>query len=113
MSPESEDGRVIAARFVEAGDKMGAAGPGRPGANAKPARELGLSGGRERRALLVTHADPFDGTAANRVRERIERIADQSENVFDPDLLKHADQHVRHRLGHLRLLWPVSVYSCT
>src|SRR5271166_2787792 len=83
---------------------MGAARAGRTGADPEPAGELGLAGGCKRCAFLVAHADPFDIAAANRVGERIERVADQSEDMLDPDLLKRADQDVRYRLGHLRLL---------
>ena len=80
------------------------AGAGRAGADAEPAGQLGLAGGGERRALLVADADPFDAAAANRVGERIERVADQAEDLLDPDLLEHADQDIRDCLGHLRLL---------
>src|SRR5713226_2185058 len=66
--------------------------------------ELGLAGGGERRAFLVADADPFDVAAANRIGERIERVADQSEDVLDPDLFEHANQDACYRLGHRRLL---------
>jgi hypothetical protein len=95
---------VIAARLIETGDEMRAAGAGGAGAHRKPAGKLGLTGGRKRRAFLVTDADPLDVASPNRVGERIERIADQSENMLDTDLPEHIDQYVRHRLGHLRLL---------
>jgi hypothetical protein len=104
VARERQDRRVVAARFIEAGDQMRAAGAGGAGADREPAGKLGLAGGGKRRAFLVADADPFDVAAANRVGERIERVADQSENVLDPDLLEHADQYVRDRLGHLRLL---------
>ena len=104
VAGKGQDRRVVAARLIEAGDEMRAAGAGRAGADRELAGELGLTGGCKRRAFLVTDADPLDAAAPNRVGERIERVADQSENVLDPDLLEHADQYVRYRLGHLRLL---------
>jgi hypothetical protein len=52
----------------------------------------------------VANADPFDVAATDCVGKRVQRIADQSENVLDPDLLKHADQNIRNRLRHRRLL---------
>ena len=48
----------------------------------------------------MADADPFDVAAANGVGERIQRVADQSENVLDPDLLERADQDIRNRPGH-------------
>jgi hypothetical protein len=66
--------------------------------------ELGLPGGRERCSLLMADTDPLYLAAANRVGERIERIADEAEDMLDPDLFEHADQDVCYRLGHLRLL---------
>jgi hypothetical protein len=50
-----------------------------------------LPGGGESGAFFVADADPFDVAAANRVGERIERVADQPENLLDPDLLEHAN----------------------
>ena len=40
----------------------------------------------------MADADPLDVAAANRVGERIKRVADQSEDVLDPDLFEHANQ---------------------
>jgi hypothetical protein len=36
--------------------------------------------------------------ASDRVGERIQRVADQSEYVLDPDLFEHTDQDVCDRL---------------
>ena len=83
---------------------MGAAGTGGAGADREAAGELGLTGGGQRRALLVADADPFDVAASNRVGERIERIADQAEDLPDADLLERSDQHIRNRSRHPRLL---------
>jgi hypothetical protein len=95
---------VVAARLIKAGDQMGAAGAGRPGAHCELAGELGLAGGGERCALLVADADPFDAASTNRVRQRVQGVADQPEYVPDTDLLKHTDQDIRNRLRHLPLL---------
>jgi len=92
--------RMVAARFIQSGDEMRAAGPGRAAADREPAGELGLAGGGKRGALLVADADPFDVTVANGIGERVERVADQPENVLDPDLFKHAHQYVRYGLSH-------------
>jgi hypothetical protein len=45
----------------------------------------------------MADADPFDLAAPNRIREGIEGIADQSENMSDAGLLKHVDQKFRNR----------------
>src|SRR5882672_475147 len=66
--------------------------------------ELGLAGEGVRRAFLVADADPFDVAAANRIGERIERVADQSEDVLDADLFERANQNACYRLRHPRLL---------
>ena len=97
LAGERQHRRVVAARLVEPGDQMGAARAGRAGADAEPAGELGLAGGGQRRAFLMTDADPFDLAAPDRVGERIERVADQSEDMFDADLLEHANQKFRNR----------------
>jgi hypothetical protein len=56
------------------------------------AGKLCLASGGQRRAFLMTDADPFDLASPHRVCEWIERVADQPEDMFDPDLLKHANQ---------------------
>jgi hypothetical protein len=66
--------------------------------------ELGLPGGRERCSLLMADTDPLYLAAANRVGERIERIADEAEDMLDADLLKRSNHHVRNGSRHSRLL---------
>ena len=83
---------------------MRAAGTGGSGADGEPSGELGLTGGGERRPLLVADADPFDAAAPNRVGEGIERIADETEDMPDADLLKRSNQHIRNSSRHPRLL---------
>src|SRR4029077_9113768 len=63
VAGERENRRMITARLIEASDQVRAARTGRAGAYPKPARELGLAGGGECRALLMADADPFDATA--------------------------------------------------
>jgi hypothetical protein len=46
----------------------------------------------------MTDADPFDLAPPHLIGQRIEGIADQSEDVFDTDLFQHADQLARNRL---------------
>ena len=64
---DRENRRVVATCFIEAGDQMGAAGPGRSTTDAEPTGELRLARGRERRPFLVADADPFDFAVANSV----------------------------------------------
>jgi hypothetical protein len=75
---ERQHRRVVAARFIEAGDQMRAAGAGGAGAHADPAGELGPAGGGQCRAFFMPDANPFDLAPPNRIRKRIERIAYQS-----------------------------------
>jgi len=101
---ERKNRRVIAGGLIEARDEMSAAGSRRTGADRKPASKLSLAGGGERRSLLMADTDPFNIAAADRIGERIERVADQCENMLDPNLLEHANQDVRDCLGHRCLL---------
>ena len=78
---------MVATCLIEAGDEMGAAGPGRSATDSQPARELRLARGRERRPFFVADADPFDFAVANSVGERIERVANEAEYVRDANLL--------------------------
>jgi hypothetical protein len=57
-----------------------------------------LSGGCQRRAFFVPDTDPFDPAATHRVGKRIERVADQAENVLDTDLFDRAHENVRNCL---------------
>ena len=63
VAGERQHGRVVARRFVKARDQMGAARPRGAGADRKTAGELGLTRGRQSRALLMANANPFDGGA--------------------------------------------------
>jgi len=49
-------------------------------------------------------ADPLYLAAANRVAQWIQGIADQAEDLPNPDLLERTDQDVCYHLGHLPLL---------
>jgi hypothetical protein len=79
---------------------MGAARPRGAGADRKTAGELGLTRRRESRALFMANANPFDCGASHGIGQRIERVADQSKNLLDADVLKHTDQRIRDCLSH-------------
>ena len=83
---------------------MGAAGAGGSGADGEPSGELGLAGGGQRRPLLVADAHPFDEAAPIRVGEGVERVADETEDMPDADLLKRSNHHIRNSSRHPRLL---------
>jgi hypothetical protein len=63
-----------------------------------------LAGGGKRGAFLVPDADPFNVAPSDCVGERIERVADQPENVPDADLLQSLHQYVGHSVSHRCLL---------
>jgi hypothetical protein len=46
----------------------------------------------------MADADPLDLASPDRIGQRIQGIADQSENVLDADLFKRADQLAGNRL---------------
>jgi hypothetical protein len=102
VTGERQHGGMVAGSFIEAGNQMRAAGARGAGTHRKAAGELGLAGGGQRRPFLMTNAEPFDMTSSDRVGKWIQRVADQSEYLLDPDLLEHADQDVRNRLRHCR-----------
>jgi hypothetical protein len=52
----------------------------------------------------VAHPDPFDVAAPDCVAEGVQRVANQSEDLPDADVLERADQEIRHGLGHRQLL---------
>jgi hypothetical protein len=51
-----------------------------------------LARGCERRAFLVTDADPFNFALAHDVADRIKRIANETEYVLDANFFEHIDQ---------------------
>ena len=91
---ECKNRRMVATCLIEAGDEMGAAGPGCSATDPEPARELRLARSRERRSFFVADADPFDFAVANSVGQRIERVADKADYVRDANLLEHVDQSI-------------------
>jgi hypothetical protein len=60
-----------------------------------------LASGGEGRTFFVTNADPFNFTAPNCIGQRVKRIADQTKNLPDSDLLECVDQNVCYRSGHI------------
>ena len=55
VARERQDRRVVAARLIEAGDEMRAAGAGLAAADREPAGELGLTGGGKRRTFCLLY----------------------------------------------------------
>ena len=111
VTRERQHRRMVAACFIEAGDQMRAAGPRGAAAYAQPSRQFGLAGGGKRGAFLVADADPFKIAPSDGIGERIERVADQSENLPDTDFLQNFDEYVRYRLSH-RCLLPIRAGAC-
>ena len=75
------------------GDQMIAARSSGAGTHCERAGDLGLAGGGLRRAFLVADANPLDLAASDHIGKRIERVADQSEDVADADLLEGTYQN--------------------
>jgi hypothetical protein len=101
VAGEREHGRVVPRRFVKASDQMGAAWPRGAGADRKTAGQLGLTRRRQSRAFFMANANPFDGRASQGIGQRIERVADQRENLLDADAFKNTNQCIRDRLSHV------------
>src|SRR5260370_39339818 len=88
VAREREDRRMVAARFIEAGDEMRAAGTGRTGTYGEAAGGLGLAGGGEGLALLVAAARARAGAAASRLWHRGLRGSQQTRAVGSPQRLQ-------------------------
>ena len=59
------------------------------------AGQLGLGAGGERAGLLVAHADPLDALlAADRVGDRVERVADDAPDVRDAEVGERGDDRL-------------------
>src|ERR1700729_1255398 len=95
---------MVATCLIKTGHQMRASGTCGPGTYRKSASQLGLTGGSERSSLLMAHADPLDFAFSNRVGNRIQRVTDQSEYLFNARLCKHVHQDLSNRLGHFSLL---------
>jgi hypothetical protein len=94
--------RMVVARFVEAGEQMRRARPGRSGADAETSADLGLTGRRQSRALLVAHAEPANPFfAPDRVGERVQRVADDAEHLADSGLDQGIDEQLPDGLRHV------------
>src|SRR5262245_15883303 len=104
VAGKGKDWRMVAGCFIKAGDKVCTTRTGRARAYAETTSQLGLPGGRECRSFLVPDADPLYRAAANRVAQRVEGVADQPEDLSNPDLFQHADQNVCDHLSHFWLL---------
>ena len=70
---------------VQTVEQVDRAGPDGAHADAEAAGQLRLGAGRERADLLVAYADPLDAVlAADRVGDRVERVADDAPDVVTP-----------------------------
>src|ERR1700733_5124012 len=100
ITGERQNRRMVATCLIKTGNQMRASGTRRAGTYRKPASELGLTGGGQRGSFLMAHADPLDLAFSNRVSERIQRVANQSEYVLNASLFQYAHQELSNRLGH-------------
>ncbi len=92
--------RVISTGLVQSRHEVRAAGACRTGTDTEPACQLCLARCGQRCALFVANADPFDAAFADGIPERIKRVPDQPENLFDADLFEHIDENFRYGLRH-------------
>jgi hypothetical protein len=100
VSGQRQNGRMIAVGFIKTGDQVSAAGTGSAGAYRQAAGNFCLAGGSQRRTFLMADADPFNVASTDRVGEWIQRVANETEDVFHPDLLEHSSQNIRDRSRH-------------
>ena len=90
---------MVVARFVQTGDQVRRSRPGGPGAYPKPTGQFGLTGGGERRPFLMSHPEPGESLfAPDRISERIERIAHDTEHLSDAQFRQRRGQQLAHCL---------------
>jgi hypothetical protein len=88
LSGKRKNRRVVVPRFIEAGDKMGAAGSGCSATDTEPTSELCLARSRERGPLFVADADPLDFAVADSISDRmLIRLLDKPASQLDSDPL--------------------------
>ena len=81
---DQDDRGAVAVGFVEAVDEVQTAGTATSSAGREAAGEQRFSLGGESACLLVPHVDPVDLAAIDRVRDPVQRVAD------DPIASPHA-----------------------
>jgi hypothetical protein len=80
---------------------MHVSGPAASGAYSQFAGEVCFCARRERRCLLMAHANPFDPLAgANRIGDAIERVAWDPVNSLNVRLQQNVYQQVSYSLCH-------------
>ncbi len=85
---DRQHGDAVALAIEQPVDQVQVARAATAGADGESAGDVRLGAGSEGRALLVSHVDPFDVAvhAAQRVRETVERIADNAIDALDARL---------------------------
>ncbi len=92
---------MVLARFIQARDQVVGAGACGAATDRELAGEFGLSGGGQRGAFFMTHADPLDAfVLAHGFREGIERIADNPEYLAHADGVEGFNEHLGDGGGH-------------
>jgi hypothetical protein len=80
---------MIVTRLIEARQQVSGSGTGGSGAHAQASGELGLARRRQCSALLMAYSEPRDAfVAANGIRERIQCIAHDAEDLARPQIGK-------------------------
>ncbi len=99
---DREHRRAVALAVVEAVEQVQAAGPGRAEHRRRAPGDLGVGAGRERAGLLVAHVHELDlgRVAAQRVDDRVGRVADDPVDLADPGFDHLVDEDFGNGLGH-------------
>src|SRR5579871_739845 len=83
---------------------MDAARPGGGHADAQAAGGLGIAAGREGRRFFVPHLDELDLVLilTQRLEEAVDAVAGEAEDYLYAPVDQSLEQHVGHRLCHIR-----------
>jgi hypothetical protein len=92
VSPAGTVGVDEARSLLEASDEMRAARPRRSGAHREPAGQLRLTGCGQCSAFFMPYADPLDLAPPYGNAQRVQRVADQGEDLLYADLLEDVDE---------------------
>jgi hypothetical protein len=96
---------VIVPGLVQTGEKMCGSRSPCSRANAEPAGQFRLAGGGERSALFVPNTEPLQTVVAtNGVRERVQRISHDAEDLRDAQIRQCRRQQFTHCSAHGGLL---------
>ena len=100
LACDQDDGRTVAICLVKTVDEVETAGAARARAGCEAAGKLGFCTRRESAGLLVSHMNPIDLAAIDRVGDLVQRVADDAIAVPHTGCLQGFDYQIGYSLTH-------------